>query len=182
MAGKSDARVRYTQHALKQALLTLLKEKSVNKITVKEVCELAELNRATFYSHYSDCFALLEAIENELLEAFAQSLTLIKSFDVAALIEAIYDMIGMNEEACRVLIFQNPGSTVIHRMIDYARPQSIAYWRQELRASDEELEMLYTHLSNGLMHVVVEGYDRYERETVVRFVRRIVQASLSLFQ
>lgn len=37
MAGKSDARVRYTQHALKQALLTLLKEKSVNKITVKEV-------------------------------------------------------------------------------------------------------------------------------------------------
>ena len=47
MAGKSDARVRYTQHALKQALLTLLKEKSVNKITVKEVCELAELNRAT---------------------------------------------------------------------------------------------------------------------------------------
>ena len=175
MAGKSDARVRYTQHALKQALLTLLKEKSVNKITVKEVCELAELNRATFYSHYSDCFALLEAIENELLEAFAQSLTLIKSFDVAALIEA-------NEEACRVLIFQNPGSPVIHRMIDYARPQSIAYWRQELRASDEELEMLYTHLSNGLMHVVVEGYDRYERETVVRFVRRIVQASLSLFR
>ena len=173
MAGKSDARVRYTQHALKQALLTLLKEKSVNKITVKEVCELAELNRATFYSHYSDCFALLEAIENELLEAFAQSLTLIKSFDVAALIEAIYDMIGKN---------QNPGSTVIHRMIDYARPQSIAYWRQELRASDEELEMLYTHLSNGLMHVVVEGYDRYERETVVRFVRRIVQASLSLFR
>ena len=171
MAGKSDARVRYTQHALKQALLTLLKEKSVNKITVKEVCELAELNRATFYSHYSDCFALLEAIENELLEAFAQSLTLIKSFDVAGLIEA-----------CRVLIFQNPGSTVIHRMIDYARPQSIAYWRQELRASDEELEMLYTHLSNGLMHVVVEGYDRYERETVVRFVRRIVQASLSLFR
>ena len=145
----------------------------MNKITVKEVCELAELNRATFYSHYSDCFALLEAIENELLEAFAQSLTLIKSFDVAALIEAIYDMIGKNEEACRVLI---------HRMIDYARPQSIAYWRQELRASDEELEMLYTHLSNGLMHVVVEGYDRYERETVVRFVRRIVQASLSLFR
>ena len=163
MAGKSDARVRYTQHALKQALLTLLKEKSVNKITVKEVCELAELNRATFYSHYSDCLALQEAIEN-------------------ALIEAIYDMIGKNEEACRVLIFQNPGSTVIHRMIDYARPQSIAYWRQELRASDEELAMLYTHLSNGLMHVVVEGYDRYERETVVRFVRRIVQASLSLFR
>ena len=81
-----------------------------------------------------------------------------------------------------MLIFRNPGSPVIQRMIDCARPQSIAYWRQELHASEEELEMLYTHLSNGLMHVVVEGYDRYERETVVRFVQSIVQASLSLFR
>ena len=46
---------------LKQSLLKLLKEKPVNKITVKEVCELAQLNRATFYAHYSDCFALLES-------------------------------------------------------------------------------------------------------------------------
>lgn len=66
------------------------------------------------------------------LEAFAQSLTLIKSFDVAALIEAIYDMIGKNEEACRVLIFQNPGSTVIHRMTITPGRRASPYWRQEL--------------------------------------------------
>ena len=61
---KTDARKRYTQMVLKQSLLKLLKEKPVNRITVKEVCELAQLNRATFYAHYSDCFALLESIEN----------------------------------------------------------------------------------------------------------------------
>ena len=38
---KTDARKRYTQMVLKQSLLKLLKEKPVNKITVKEVCELA---------------------------------------------------------------------------------------------------------------------------------------------
>ena len=57
MMKRSDARVRYTRKVLKESLLSLLKEKPINKITVKEVCELAELNRATFYSHYSDCFA-----------------------------------------------------------------------------------------------------------------------------
>ena len=41
---KKDARKRYTQMVLKQSLLKLLKEKPVNKITVKEVCELAQLN------------------------------------------------------------------------------------------------------------------------------------------
>ena len=39
---RTDARVRYTQRVLKESLLSLLKEKPINKITVKEVCELAE--------------------------------------------------------------------------------------------------------------------------------------------
>ena len=55
---KLDARKRYTQMILKQSFLKLLKEKPVNKITVKELCELSQINRATFYTHYSDCFAL----------------------------------------------------------------------------------------------------------------------------
>ena len=71
---KMDARKRYTQMVLKQSFLKLLKEKPVNRITVKEVCALAQLNRATFYAHYSDCFALMESIENELIDAFEKSL------------------------------------------------------------------------------------------------------------
>ena len=90
---KTDARIRYTQRILKESFLILLKQKPVNKITVKEVCEMAELNRATFYAHYSDCFALLESIEQELLEAFQKSLKLVDYFDVTALIEEIYAMV-----------------------------------------------------------------------------------------
>ena len=40
---RTDARIRYTQGVLKQALLSFLQEKPINKITVKEVCERAEL-------------------------------------------------------------------------------------------------------------------------------------------
>lgn len=178
---KTDARKRYTQLVLKQALLKLLKEKPVNKITVKEVCELAQLNRATFYAHYRDCFALLESIENELIDAFEQSLRYISSFDVTALIEAIYDMIDRNQEACRALILENTSSTVLKRMIALAKKDSIAYWQKELpMAREAELEMMYIHLSNGLMHVVVEGYDRYDKEDMIRFVSRVAKGSLSL--
>ena len=180
---KTDARIRYTQRILKESLLALLKQKPINKITVKEVCERAELNRATFYAHYSDCFALLESIEEDLLEAFQQSLKLVDSFDVTALIEAIYDMVDQNQEACRVLILGNTSSTVLMRMIALAKEDSIAYWRKELpNASETELEMMYTHLSNGLMHVVVEGYDKYSKEEMIHFVSRVVKASLSVFQ
>lgn len=180
---KTDARVRYTKRVLKESFLKLLKEKPVNKITVKAVCELAELNRATFYSHYSDCFALLESIEQELIDAFGKSLKHINSFDVSALIEAIYMMIEQHEEACRVLIFSGASPSLLGRMINLARSSSIACWKQQLRSATEiDLEMLYIHLSNGLMNVVVSGYDKYRREDVVYFVNKIVKSSLSLFR
>lgn len=181
--GKSDARVRYTQRVIKESFLMLLRNKPVNKITVKEVCELAELNRATFYAHYSDCFALKESIEQELLDAFGQSLLYLDSFDVSVLIEAIYKMVETYENACRVLIFGGASPSLIGRMIELAKASSIEVWKKQLHhATDAEIEMLYTHLSNGLMNVVVDGYDRYRRDEVISFVNRIVRSSLSLFR
>ena len=86
-------------------------------------------------------------------------------------------------------LLQKPGchvpQSILHqaRIIALAKEESIAYWRKELPHADEtELEMMYTHLSNGLMHVVVEGYDKYSKEEMIRFVNRVVKASLLLFQ
>lgn len=176
---QTDARVRYTQRILKEALLTLLREKPINKITVKELCDLAELNRATFYALYSDCFALLESIENELLEAFRRSLAPAKPTNAAGLIEAIYGIIENHRAPCEVLIFGKASPSVLPRMIELARGPSLDAWKRALpKASDEEIEMLYVHLSNGLMHVVVDGYGKFSREAVVKFVENIVSTSL----
>jgi len=68
----SDARVRYTKMVIKNSFIKLLKKQPVNKITVKDVCELAEINRATFYKHYTDCFDLLKQIEDELIAELEQ--------------------------------------------------------------------------------------------------------------
>ena len=68
-------------------------------------------------------------------------------------------------------------------MIDLAKDDSISSWKRQLHhASDAELEMLYINLSNGLMNVVLGGYDKFSRESVISFVNRIVKSSLSLFQ
>jgi len=68
----SDARVRYTKMVIKNSFIKLLKKQPVNKITVKDVCELAEINRATFYKHYTDCFDLLKQIEDEMIAELGQ--------------------------------------------------------------------------------------------------------------
>ena len=50
---KTDARVRYTKMRIREAFLQCLRKKPVNKVTVKELCQLAVINRATFYTHVS---------------------------------------------------------------------------------------------------------------------------------
>lgn len=65
---KTDARVRYTRMRIREAFLRCLEEKPVSRITVKEICDMAEINRATFYKHYADPFELLEKIEEEELD------------------------------------------------------------------------------------------------------------------
>ena len=112
---KTDARVRYTLMKLKESFLVLLEKKPINKITVKEVCELSELNRATFYTHFTDCYDLLENIENELIDDFKKSLQYVNSFDVTHLVSAIYEMIERNENVCRVLVFENANASVIKK-------------------------------------------------------------------
>ena len=67
-----DRRVLRTRRALKDTLLTLMKEKSFDKITVKEICDRALTSRITFYNYYSDKYALLEEITedmNDMLKA-----------------------------------------------------------------------------------------------------------------
>ncbi len=176
---KTDARVKYTKMVLKKALLELMQHKPVNKITVKEICERAELNRATFYAHYSDCFDLLESIEEELFGQFERSMqSYTRSFDIAGLVDGLYRIVQENEAVCRVLLFGRRSTELIHRMIAYAHDLSISAWRKTLKnASADELEMLYLCLSNGLLSVVLDGYDRFDQQSVIRFFLEIRQYS-----
>lgn len=67
---KIDVRTRYTRMVIKESFFALLREKPMEKITVRELCEKAEINRSTFYKHYLDCYDLLDKIEQEALERF----------------------------------------------------------------------------------------------------------------
>ena len=66
-AEKVDRRVRYTKRALTQALVQLVQERPVSKISVKELCERADVNRSTFYAHFRNPHDLLQSIENDAL-------------------------------------------------------------------------------------------------------------------
>lgn len=62
-----DKRIEKTRYAIKSAFMELRTKKALEKISVKELCELANINKSTFYSHYEDIHALSDALEYELV-------------------------------------------------------------------------------------------------------------------
>ena len=68
MNTKNNQRTRLSKLMMKNALMDLLKEKGdIHKISVRELCEKAQLNRSTFYAHYSEPQDLLFELEEEIL-------------------------------------------------------------------------------------------------------------------
>ena len=62
-----DRRVRKTRLKLNESLMILIKDKNINQITVKELTDLADINRKTFYLHYKDIFDMVDNIKEQLL-------------------------------------------------------------------------------------------------------------------
>ncbi|MCM1387661.1 MAG: hypothetical protein NC231_10050 [Bacillus sp. (in: Bacteria)] len=63
---KTDIRIKKTNNSIINAFLELRSKKEIEKITVKELCERAMINKSTFYSHYADIYDLSEYLENQL--------------------------------------------------------------------------------------------------------------------
>ena len=60
-------RTRYTRRAMQDALIELLRDQPLGSITVKALCERADVNRSTFYAHYASIEELLHDIEDETM-------------------------------------------------------------------------------------------------------------------
>ena len=58
-------RTRYTRRAMQDALIELLRNQPLGSITVKALCERADVNRSTFYAHYTSIEDLLHDIERD---------------------------------------------------------------------------------------------------------------------
>ncbi len=69
-----DIRMEKTEKAIKNAFIELRSKKLLEKITVKELCSLACINKSTFYSHYDDIYALSETLETETVASVLNSI------------------------------------------------------------------------------------------------------------
>ena len=78
---KQESRYANTASLMDEALLLLLEQKDFDRITVKELCQKAGVNRTTFYLHYESMRELLEETVEMINERFKESLSAIPPGD-----------------------------------------------------------------------------------------------------
>jgi AcrR family transcriptional regulator len=123
MSNKEDLRVRRTKKALFTAFFEMVKTKTIDEITVNELCEEAGIRRATFYKHYADKYDFLTSYVRHLRDRFDVSMkksgtdALTKEYYVAYA-KRIVKFISENETAIDNIFRSNLFPTVMYTIVE----------------------------------------------------------------
>jgi len=157
MNDKLDRRKKYTRRVLKESLVTLLAQKSISDITVKEVCEIADINRSTFYTHYSDHYDLLSKIEEEITEDMNQylhSYSYELEEESIQITQKILEYIIENKFMFQTLLNKEASPSFEKRMMDLTQGFLMNNWLRTNDMKREETEYLSSFVISGAIYVI----------------------------
>lgn len=118
MAYKIDRRVEKTKKLLKESLLEILKETDLQSVSIKNLCDIAGINRTTFYKHYHSQYDLLAEMENDFLQSIEDKFTATyKDTPSSAHLEQALTHIKNNMELCNILIENHSDSIFEKRLM-----------------------------------------------------------------
>ncbi len=181
----TDKRVRYTKMFLKESLIKLMSEKPISRITIKEICEEAEINRATFYAHYRDQYDLLEQTQQELTDEVNHCIdTLVEDPNenrLKLVTLEIIKIIQANLSCVRVLWGKNGDMKFQESMSQIFRDQFISLLPENATSNETEKEFTYIYTINGCIGIIrkwiFEEYERISPEELTGMLLRISNAN-----
>lgn len=156
---KVDRRVRRTKALLLQGLIQLMEEKDIKDISVKELSDLADINRGTFYLHYNDVYDMLNKIEEELFREFndilERDLTGAGSSPVIPrpVLLDLFVFLGRNRDLSRVLIGPHGDLAFLNRLKDLVK-EKLRMMMDNAECSVEHFDYLYSFMVSGCTGVI----------------------------
>ena len=155
---KQNRKTKYTQAALKDSLIELMRSKSISQITIKELCEKADINRTTFYAHYTDQNMLLKSIEDETLdwvkEVIAGFSGKTKKKDVMQNIEQIFEYIIDNKNHIQVLMSEQGDIAFQRNLLSVIYEQCGIWLTNDINEDYMKTELYFVFIVNGSIGVI----------------------------
>lgn len=150
-------RVKLTKKMIKDALLSLLsKNKDISKISIKELCELADINRSTFYAYYNSIFCLLDEIENEIIDKIPYKTELFDSRsknELISIFTAYYSYIKENSTAFKILLNDSDNITFRNKLLSCIIDER---YKEHYEKKDTKSQYKFIYNCNGIISMVIQ--------------------------
>jgi len=149
-----DARIKHSLRAIKAAFMELIKEKTVQKISVTEICQNAGVNRATFYKYFDGPEDLLSKLEVEQMEELSSKINKADPKDLRELVAVVIENIHENFEFYSLVFGKETKPKFVKIFMDTLYEYTMKFLEEAFPSTtDLKREYLYYFIMSGCMGV-----------------------------
>ena len=156
---KKDLRVVKTKGSLQTALIELLQEKTLDKISISELCKFASVNRGTFYLHYQDVAELFEEYFHDMTEDLRKAyyepylLTDYKIENLSADMVRIFHHVEKYKQFYKIVFDRKTPMMYYYRLFDIIRN----YLKESTsEIMSENTEYFASYQANAIIGLVIQ--------------------------
>ena len=183
-----NRRVRMTKKLIKDAYLELLEKRPSERISVSDICKTADVNRSTFYLHYSDIPGLLAEIENEMMEEMQRAIRehpIDPGKDtVYYFIQDLFHVLDENRQIASALVGPHGDIGFVHKLEQLLEEKSRESLAALVPEKSGEMKYFYSYCLNGCLGFVKTWLETGENETpeyAAEMAYRMVVSSVTAF-
>ncbi|MCD8326303.1 MAG: TetR/AcrR family transcriptional regulator [Lachnospiraceae bacterium] len=151
-----DIRIRKTKESITNAFLELRSSRPLEKITVKELCERAMINKSTFYSHYTDVYDLSEQLENEVVETVLSNLIIPADFKISEFVSDLFHALHSCDRLIGILFSGDRQGRLLTVLKPRLQKMFLPYYLEHTD-SPERANILLNFSINGCYYAFMEN-------------------------
>ena len=160
-----NRRTAYTKTAIRRTFFELLEEKDFDKISVREICQRADINRSTFYRHYDDINALMKSIEAEFVADIDRQIERMDPDIFDAVLIGLFDIVKDNSDLCCYMMKCGPRKGFINSLFVKNYDRTHIKWKKFFpEITDKQFRWMYIMFFNGITGVIAEWINSGFRE------------------
>ncbi len=174
MEKMESRRIKMTKALIRTALVELMGEKNFERITIKELCERADVNRTTFYLHYADQRSVFNDVKDTVCRQTVDMIARTDFSDPTAFVEQFLKYIKENDQQFRILFMHDEGDSFRFALMDAVARELLPM----LPSTDSPQKdgFLLAYMMAGSLSVIIEwmktNYEHSPRE-LAGFIYRI---------
>lgn len=151
-----DRRIKYTKRMIKETFLSLLEKKDINKITVSEICTIADINRATFYRYYLDIYDLFDKIQEDFVEKLKIYISTVDdNFTIFSFSRGLLEVLLEEKELAKIIFNINNNLIFLNDILEIAYNNCYNNWKKDLpNTSDEDIGYAAIFIFNGALGII----------------------------